>query len=275
LRVSGGFWLVAPAGLFLFFWFVLPLARFLGLAFTDPRGPLFSFETLLASPSYRRIFANTLGNSVVITVITVLLAWPVAYWLTRLRGPGRAVALYCVLFPLWISLLVRVFAWMLLLGRGGPINQLLVAIGLTDRPFPLLFNNFGVLVGTVHALLPFAILPLYAAMAGIDRRLLRASEGLGAGLVQTFRYVYLPLILPGIFGAASLVLLLSLGFFVTPALLGGASALSIATLISGFITERLAWSLGAAASLVLLVVALLLFVVARRTLPFSRELEST
>jgi putative spermidine/putrescine transport system permease protein len=153
---------------------------------------------------------------------------------------------------------------MLLLERHGPINRLLSSVGLTNGPLPLLFNNTGVLIGTVHVLLPYAILPLYAAMRRVDRRLMLASDGLGAGLLYSFWRIYLPLVLPGLLGASVIVAILSLGFYITPALLGGASAVTLSTLISGFVTERLAWSLAAAASIVLLALVLVLLVLGRR-----------
>jgi len=172
------------------------------------------------------------------------------------------LALYGVLLPLWISVLVRTFSWMLLLERNGPINKALAFVGLTDHPLPLLFNDTGVLIGMVHVMVPYAVIPLYAAITRIDRRLLLASDGLGASPLFTFRKVYLPLSMPGIVAAAVFVFLLSLGFFVTPALLGGSNAMTAPMLIAGFISDRLAWSLAAAASLILLasVLALLWFV---------------
>lgn len=262
--------LLAPAVVFLILLFVVPLARLFSLAFTDEGGAFATFGILAESEVYRRVLANTFLVAVAVTAITVVLAWPVAYLLSRVKGFAFVVVLYGVLFPFWISVLVRTFSWMILLERNGPINRFLKAIGVTDQPLALLFNDTGVMIGMVHVLLPYAILPLYAAMTRIDRRLLLASDGLGAGLLDTFWRIYLPLALPGLFGGATFVFLLSLGFFITPALLGGANAITLSMLIASFVTDRLAWSLAAAASLVLLVLTLVLLGLAARLLPLEK-----
>lgn len=262
--------LLGPALILLALLFVVPLARLFSLAFGDPAGPFATFAALGESAVYRRVMWNTFVVAIAVTAICALLAWPVAYVLSRLSGVWFAVALYGVLFPFWISVLVRTFSWMLLLERNGPINRLVVDAGLADAPLPLLFNDIGVMIGMIHILLPYMILPLYGAMVRIDRRLLLASDGLGARLFDTFRRVYLPLCLPGLAGGATFVFLLSLGFFITPALLGGANAITLSMLIANFVTERLAWSLAAAASLVLLVAVLLLLALTARLLPVEK-----
>ena len=263
--------LLAPSTLFLVLCFILPLVRFLSLAFTGDGGFLRSFSTLFESRAYRIVFLNTLCDALLVSVITLVLAWPVAYVLSRAKGRKLALLFYCVLFPFWISVLVRAFAWMLLLERTGPINRTLVFLGVIREPLPLLFNHTGVVIGMVHVLLPYAVIPLYSAMKRIDHRLLLASESIGAGLIYSFFRIYLPLVLPGAVGAAIVVLLISLGFFVTPALLGGAEAITLSTLISTFVTERLAWSLAAASSIVLLLVVLAMFLIVQRLLPLRRE----
>jgi ABC-type spermidine/putrescine transport system permease subunit I len=188
----------------------------------------------------------------------------VAFALTRLSRTWRGIVFACVLLPLWISVLVRTFSWMLVLERNGPINRLIVASGLVDQPLPLLFNYAGVLIGMVHVLLPYSVLPIYAALVRVDPSLLRASEGLGASAASTFLRVLLPLSLRGVATAATFTFLLALGFFVTPALLGGASSLTLSMLIDGFVSDRLDWPLAAAASVVLLVAALVVVAAASR-----------
>lgn len=262
--------LLAPAVIFLFLCFVVPLARLFSLAFTDEAGPFATFAILAESNVYRRVMVNTFLVALAVALITVVLAWPVAYILTKLKGFWFAFALYGVLFPFWISVLVRTFSWMVLLERNGPLNRFLVNLGITDKPLALLFNDTGVMIGMVHVLLPYAILPLYGAMLRIDQRLLMASDGLGAGLFDTFRRVYFPLCLPGLMGGATFVFLLSLGFFITPALLGGSNAITLSMLIASFINDRLAWSLAAAASLVLLVIVLALLAATAKILPFGK-----
>jgi putative spermidine/putrescine transport system permease protein len=256
--------LLAPAGLFLGAAFLLPLAQLFRLSLGARDGPLAAYREVLGSVVYQRVFLNTLIVAFVVTVVCTLLAYPTAFVLSRLRGGLRAVAFYCVLVPFWISLLVRTYAWMLLLGTQGPVNAALLAVGLVSQPLPLLFNSTGMLIGMVHVLLPYAILPIYAAMVKVDERLLLASDGLGAPPATTFRRVYLPLTLPGVTAGAVFVFLLALGFFVTPALLGGLGNLMVATLIETLVNERLVWALAAAASFVLLGVILGLLAVAVR-----------
>jgi len=264
--------LVLPAALFLVLWFGFPLVRLFVLAFMSEEGPFSAFHTLLSSPVYRQVMLYTLILAVVVTAITMALAWPVSYVLTRVSGLAFVLVLYGVLFPFWISVLVRTFSWMLLLERNGPVNRLIVSLGLTDQPLALLFNHTGVVIGMVHVLLPYAVIPLYASMSRIDPRLVMASDGLGAGLLDTFFRVYLPLCVPGIAGGLTFVFLLSLGFFITPALLGGANAMTLSMLISAFVTDRLAWSLAAAGSIVLLALVLIVLALIARLLPSVREL---
>jgi putative spermidine/putrescine transport system permease protein len=262
--------LLAPSLIVLTLLFIVPLARFFSLAFTDPAGPFATFATLGGSSVYRRVALNTLLTAVVVTAFCAILAWPVAYGLSRLKGVWFGLVLYGVLFPFWISVLVRTFAWMLLLERNGPINRFLMSIHLVNHPLALLFNNTGVVIGMVHVLLPYMILPLYSAMVRVDRRLLLASDGLGAGLLDTFRRIYLPLCLPGLAGGAIFVFLLSLGFFITPSLLGGSNAINLSMLIASFVNDRLAWALAAAASMLLLAAVLIIISLAARLLPIEK-----
>ncbi|MDX6750389.1 ABC transporter permease [Geminicoccaceae bacterium 1502E] len=264
--------LLSPALVVLAVLFVVPLARLFSLAFTDPAGPLATFAILAESSVYRQVMWNTFLVAIAVTGTCAVLAWPVAYVLSRLKGIWFGIALYGVLFPFWISVLVRTFSWMLLLERNGPLNRLLMSTGLTDAPLSLLFNDIGVMIGMVHVLMPYMILPLYGAMIRIDQRLLLASDGLGAGLVDTFRRIYFPLCLPGLAGGATFVFLLSLGFFITPALLGGANAITLSMLIASFVNDRLAWSLAAAGSLVLLAAVLLILGLTARLLPLDKGL---
>ncbi len=264
--------LLLPAVLFLLVWFVLPLGQLLRLSVTGMASPFAAYADLLGSEVYRRVFVNTLIVAVNVTAICVLLGYPTAYMLTRLRGTKLVVAFYCVLFPLWISVLIRTFSWMLLLEKNGPLNRLLVELSVIDQPLTLLFNNTGVYIGMVHVLLPYAVLPIYAAMVRIDERLLLASDGLGANPVTTFLRVYLPLSMPGVAAAGAFVFLLSLGFFLTPALLGGVRAITVAMLIETLVNERLVWPLAGAASFLLLAVILGLLLRASRFIPLGQAL---
>jgi len=256
--------LLAPALLFLAAWFLWPLVQLLMLSFSAPEGTFSAYVALMESSVFRAVFLNTLQLALFVTVICTLLAYPAAWLLTRVRGFWFSLALYCVLVPFWISVLVRTFSWMLLLERNGPVNNFLIRIGATDQPLRLLFNDFGVSLGMVHVLLPYAILPVYAAMLKVDSRLLQASDGLGASGRTTFMRVFLPLTLPGVWAGAAFVFLLALGFFITPALLGGPRNLTAAMLIDSFVNERLVWPMAAAASFILLFIVLVVLLVVSR-----------
>jgi putative spermidine/putrescine transport system permease protein len=262
--------LLLPALLFMSATFLIPLAKLLQLSLSDPRGTFAAYLEILGSTVYRRALLHTLSIALGVTAISIALAWPTAFLLTRLKGVRLQLAFWCVLAPLWISVLVRTFSWMLLLESHGPVNRLLRAAGLTASPLKLLFNDTGVYIGMVHVLLPYAVLPIYAALVRIDPRLALASEGLGAGPLMTLRRVHLPLSLPGAAAAAVLVFLLALGFFVTPALLGGGNHPNVAMLIESLVDERLAWPLAGAASFVLLTAVMALLILTGRFVPIRR-----
>jgi putative spermidine/putrescine transport system permease protein len=161
-----------------------------------------------------------------------------------------------VLLPFWISILVRSFAWIALLGPQGPLNSALMAWGLVDDPVTLVRNETGVLIGMVHVMVPYAVLTLYANMRGIDGGLVSAARSLGASRWQAFRMVFLPLTVPGLVGAGLLVFILSLGFYITPALLGGGKVLMIAEYVALQINETLRWGLATMLAATLMIAVL-------------------
>ncbi|MDI1345531.1 MAG: ABC transporter permease [Pseudolabrys sp.] len=256
--------LLGPVLIFLATCFIAPLGELLSLSFSSSAGPLASYREIAASGVYRQVFTNTLILAFNVALIACLLAYPTAYMLSRLRGFALSVALWCVLFPLWISVLVRTFAWILLLGENGPVNRILMSGDLISRPISFLFNSTGVYIGMVHVLLPYALLPIYTAMRNVDQPLLLASDGLGASPFQTFARIYLPLTMPGVAAGFLLVFLLALGFYITPAMLGGMKNMTVAMLIDLFVTEQLVWPLAAAGAFWLLLLVLLLLLVASR-----------
>jgi ABC-type spermidine/putrescine transport system permease subunit I len=266
--------LLLPAMLLLAGSFLLPLIRLIGLSLSSPAGRLAPYVELLGNDVYRKVFFNTFAFALMVTLVALVLAFPLALALTRLGGRAKALLFAAVLLPLWISVLVRTFAWMLLLEKNGPVNRLLIGSGMIDQPLALLFNHIGVLIGMVHVLLPYAVLPIYAALVRIDPALLRASEGLGATRFTTFRRVLLPQARGGVATAASFVFLLSLGFFITPALLGGARDITLSMLIDGFVEEQLVWPLAGAASVVLLVATLAVLALAGRAISAARLAEA-
>src|SRR5690606_36824133 len=176
-----------------------------------------------------------------------------AYWLRRLPPRWQMVGLSMVVIPFWISILVRTYAWIVVLGNAGMVNRGLLGMGLVDAPISFLYNELGVIIGTVNVRLPFLVLPLFAAMVKIDDQLLRAAETLGASPWTTFWRVFFPLSLPSLAAGAVLVFILALGFFITPAVLAGARVASTANMTDLLVNQVPSWEIASAISSVLLV----------------------
>ena len=194
-----------------------------------------------------------------VTAIALVVGYPIAYYMANRTGWRFALVLFCIIVPYFTSVIVRTYSWMVLLGRNGIINQALQSVGLTDVPIPLLYNKLGILIGMTYVLLPYMILTLYAAMRGIDPSLTRAAFGLGASRLYTFWRVYFPLSLHGVISGSLIVFILAIGFFLTPALMGGPGDVMIAMLIERSVEITLDWTTAAIMSIVLLVVTLVLY----------------
>jgi putative spermidine/putrescine transport system permease protein len=235
---------VLPAVLMLVLLYFVPLAKVLLTSVTDPKPGLGNYALLFTSESVQKTLLTTLRIAAITTLFALLLGYVVAYAMRAATSQRQRLMLFCVLLPFWISVLVRSFAWLTILGPQGPINAGLQALGLTDEPVALVRNQTGVLIGMVHVMLPYAILTLYANMRGIDVGLVSAARSLGASRLQAFRMVFLPLTQPGLVGAGTLVFILSLGFFVTPAILGGGRVLMVAQYTALQINETVRWGLG-------------------------------
>jgi len=256
--------LVVPLVAFLLVVFVAPLVSVLARSFTDPTTGLGNYRDFFGSPVYLDVLGNTFRISGLVTLVTLLLGFPYAYLMTLAPPFWRNLMLVAVLIPFWTSLLVRTFAWVLMLGDTGVVNQFLMSIGLIDEPTQLIRNQTGVLIGMVQVMLPYAVLPLFATMRQIDRRLVQAAEGLGARPISAFWRVYAPLTLPGVAASCLLVFISSIGFYVTPALLGGPKDMMIGELIVQQLSAVLRWGFASALAVILLLVtAALLLVVSR------------
>ena len=219
----------------LLLFFVAPLAALFVRILQDvPEGGAWysNYAQAFTSEIVRNIFIRTLRTGAIVTLVCLVLAYPYAYWLTVVSPRTRALLLVVVLIPFWTSLMVRTFAWQILLRDQGVVNDLLDLVGIGR--LPLYKNIVGVTVGIAHILLPFAVMPMYGTMAGIDRRLLLAAESLGAHPFIAFLRVYVPLSLPGVVAGVTMVFVLSLGFFVTPQLLGSPTD----SLISQYMYQR-------------------------------------
>ena len=251
-----------PALLLFGLLFAVPVGRLLGLSFGT--GSLDQYARALTGEAYRDVFLLTFWIACAVTAITLLLGYPVAYLLATTTPGWRAAGFLLVLLPLWTSVLVRTYAWMVLLGRNGLVNKALVGWGLVNRPVGFLYTTTGVLIGMVHVLLPFMVLPLYSALRRLDPALLQAASGLGAPGWRILLRVVLPLTAGGIAAGMVLVFVLSLGFFITPALLGGGRVVMIGVLIQQQVAELLDWNFAAALSMLLLVASLGLYALVQR-----------
>jgi len=249
--------LTLPALILLLLLFVLPLGRLFALSFAG--GSLEWYAKALTGGLYTTILLRTFEIAAIVTVCCLVIGYPVAFLLATTTPAWRAIGFAFVMLPLWTSVLVRTYAWMVLLGRNGIINRLLIDTGLMDQPLPMLNSKMTVVLGMVHVMLPFMILPIYSAVTRIDPDLAKAARGLGASTLRVVTTIYLPLTLRGILAGVTLVFVVSLGFYITPALLGGGKVLMFAMVIEQQVREFLAWNFASALSVILLAVTLLAF----------------
>jgi putative spermidine/putrescine transport system permease protein len=254
---SGTLALTLPALILLLLLFVLPLGRLFALSFAG--GSLEWYAKALTGGLYTTILLRTFEIAAIVTVCCLVIGYPVAFLLATTTPAWRAIGFAFVMLPLWTSVLVRTYAWMVLLGRNGIINRLLIDTGLMDQPLPMLNSKMAVVLGMVHVMLPFMILPIYSAVTRIDPDLAKAARGLGASTLRVVTTIYLPLTLRGILAGVTLVFVVSLGFYITPALLGGGKVLMFAMVIEQQVREFLAWNFASALSVILLAVTLLAF----------------
>jgi putative spermidine/putrescine transport system permease protein len=213
---------------------------------------------------FGRILVRTLEMSAIVTLWCLLLGYPLAYWLSTLPARQANVLMILVLVPFWASILVRVAAWIVLLQSGGLVNGALMALGVIDEPLELLFNRTGVIIAMVHILLPFMILPLYSVMKGVPPTYLRAAVSLGSPPLAAFFRVYVPQTYPGIGAGGLLVFILSIGYYVTPALLGGADDQMLSYYVAHYTNVDVNWGMATALGTLLLAATLALYAVYRR-----------
>jgi ABC-type spermidine/putrescine transport system permease subunit I len=263
--------LTMPATLTILVIVFLPVFWLSSLSFLDRAGDL-SLENYrrLAGDIYVDAFVVTFQISAAVTAICVLLGYPLSYWLSRQPPRIANLLLICVLLPFWTAVLVRTYAWLVLLQRRGLINNTLISLGIIDQPLQLAFNLPASIIGMVHIMLPFLVLPLYASMKAIDGDLVRAAIGLGSTPTGAFWRVFVPMSLPGLFAGVVLVFVLSLGFYVTPALLGGGRVQMIAQRIESTITIFSNWGAASALGVVLLAMALVLVAILHRAFGLDR-----
>jgi ABC-type spermidine/putrescine transport system permease subunit I len=254
--------LIYPVLAFLGIFFVLPIVWFFAKSAVDFDG---SFTAMLletfTSPMFMTVAWKTVWISLLVTLLALLAAYPVAYTLSRAASFRFTLIIICVVLPYFTSIIVRTYSWMIILGTKGVINNFLVGMGLIEKPLNLMYNMTGVVIGMTYVLLPYFVLTLYSAMKGIDMWLVQAARSMGASNFYAFRKVFFPLSMPGIISGFLIVYILAVGFFITPALMGGPNDIMMAMLIQRNIEVTMDWPLASALSLFLLVITLAIYAV--------------
>lgn len=250
--------------------FLLPLGMLLHESAFVPGPNLANYAKVFDQSVYIRVMLRTLRIAALVTFFALILGYPLAWFMSRSDGLLRGMLFAAVLLPLWTSVLVRTYAWLVLLQTNGVINQMLQALGLIDKPIRLLYSEGAVVLAMSHVLLPFMVLPLYSTLRGIPDDYGRAAQMLGAAGFATFRTIILPLSLPGVASGCLMVFLLALGFFVTPALVGGPQQMMLATLVQQQVTELLNWPFAGAIVGVLLAFVLALVLAFNKAIRLDR-----
>lgn len=256
--------LLAPLLLFLGLAYVVPFLGVVRWSFTLPEPGVGQYRALLTDPLVQSVFARTLRICLVVTAATLVMAYAIAYVWVRGSSVQRMLAEFCILVPFWISVLTRAFGWLAMLSNRGLINTWLQSAGIISEPLALARNELGVMIGMTHFLIPFAVFPIASAMRSIDERVLLAARGMGASRIRIFWTVFVPLTYGGLIGAALIVFVFALGFFVTPAILGGGRSVMVAELVYLRIFQSPDWGLGAAISVVLVLFIGVLLALMRR-----------
>lgn len=270
LSVAASVALLVPFFALLLVVFVYPLLSLLSTSFLEPQVGLGNYARVFDNPVYLRVLVRTGWISLLTTVLALVLGFPIAYMMTKVKGATAALLTACVLLPLWSSVLVRTAAWIVLLRRDGILNNALQWLGLTGEPLTLLYTEGAVVLAMAHVLLPFLILPIYSALKNIPDDYMRAAAMLGANRRRAFFEVLLPLSRAGVWSGCLMVFLSALGFFVTPALIGSPQELMIATLVSQQVREMLDWPFAAALIGVLMAVVATLTMVFNKAVSFNR-----
>lgn len=262
IRFNSWSLLVLPGLLFLVVFFVVPIAGMAIRSFTDP-GPE-NYLVFAESPLYLRVLWTTIRTAAVVTVVCLLLGYPYAYVMLKAGPRLTGVLAGLVLLPFWSSILVRTYAWTVLLQDTGIVNSTLRNLGLITEALPLMRNDLGVAIGMGHILLPYMVFPIYAVMSRIDPDLVPAALSLGARPYRAFWRVFVPPSMPGVLAGGLLVFVLSLGFYITPALLGSPSNTMFSVLVVDEVSKKLEFGVGSALAITLLVVTLVLLWVGSR-----------
>lgn len=266
--------LTSPGLLLVLVLLFLPVGWLFWLSFVGEGGAFTTehYRRIWTEGAYVQIFVTTFQISLLVTFICLLLGYPLAYCIAQAPPRWAGILLIGVLVPFWTSLLVRTYAWVILLQRRGPVNELLQDLGLIAQPLRLVHNMTGTVIGMVHIMLPFLVLPLYASMKAIDPSYLRAAANLGASPAKAFRQIFLPLSMPGLVAGLVLIFILCLGFYITPAVLGGGRVQMIAQRIEASVHLFPTWGPASALGVVLLLLTLGVLLLSQRLLGRRRRL---
>ena len=265
-------WLLLPPLLFLAIFFVYPLIDILQRSVTEPVAGFGNFVKFYESEVNFKILINTLRMSLYVSILCLFIGYPYAYLMNASPPRAAALLLVAVLIPFWSSILVRTYAWTIILQKTGLINTLLVSIGVVEEPLKLFRNLFGIVVGMTHILLPFMVLPIYSVMQRIDKDLVTAAESLGAPPFRAFREVFLPLSLPGVYAGSLLVFIVALGYYITPALLGGPKDKMMGARVVDQVQQVLDWGMGSTMAVILLAATLIILAVVGRIVNINEVL---
>jgi spermidine/putrescine transport system permease protein len=266
-------WLILPAWLWMVAFFVAPLGFMVAFSLGVNEG-FFTVEfglhadqfQRLWDPIYLNIYKDTLLLAFLGTTACLLIGFPFAYFLATRTSKFKTLLFFLVIVPFWTSLLIRTYSWVLILNEGGPLSSFLQNVGLTDQPLDILYTQSAVLIGVVYDYLPLMVFPIYVAIERMDRSLIEASRDLGSGRWATFRRVTLPLTLPGILTGCLLTFIPMMGEYVVPTILGGAKTFLVGSLVSNEILTAIDWPFGAAVSMGLILVMLVVIFVYLRVL---------
>ncbi|MFL2738617.1 MAG: ABC transporter permease [bacterium] len=253
---------------------MIPVGWLFYLSFIGNGGDfsLVNYQRMIEYKSYARVYLITFQVSILTTLLCVLIGFPLAYFLAQLPQKIAGVLMLTVLLPFWTSLLVRTYAWLVLLQKKGLLNDFAIQIGLWETPVKLVHNMTGTLIGMAHIMLPFLILPLYGAMRRIEPEMMHAASNLGAKPIQAFWKIFFPISLPGLVAGSLIVFVLCLGFYVTPAVLGGGRVVMIATQITAILENQFNWGAASALGVVLLVTTMIILYLAGRLLKLDSVL---
>ena len=260
--------LATPAMLLIVAIVLIPVGWLFYLSFIGSDGQLSleHYQKMVEYKSYARVFVTTFQVSILTTLLCILIGYPLAYFLAMLPQRVAGFFMLAVLLPFWTSLLVRTYAWLVLLQKNGILNDFAISAGIWETPVKLVHNMTGTLIGMAHIMLPFLVLPLYGAMRKIERDMMHAAANLGATPIQAFWKIYFPLSLSGMVAGSLIVFVLCLGFYVTPAVLGGGRVVMVATQITAILENQFNWGAASALGVVLLVATVVILYLAGRFL---------